>query len=85
MSKCRINKYKASSGGFSGSSGSNKQNGSLDSDLACALAKRDAQDAKLWSPQQMPESTCNQLTTVNKPIPAQSRSKDIDMILDGDF
>ena len=88
MSKCRINKYKASSGGFGPDRCSNQQN-DLQAPFSQLMAARDAQDRRMTdtSPQvksQVQAQAQAQAIVSTKP-PTQDKKACIDIILGGDF
>jgi len=80
MSKCRINKYKAGNGISFSCQTKSLDNGSLNNSLASKLAAREAQDSQLWS--STSETVKTAITIIKNP---QTRVKDIDTILNGDF
>ena len=89
MSKCRINKYKAGNGISFSCQTKSLDNGSLNNSLASKLAAREAQDSQLWSSTSETSETVKTVKTVETAITIiknpQTRVKDIDTILNGDF
>ena len=91
MSKCRINKYRATSGGFGPDRSSTKQN-DLQTPFAQLMAARDAQDRTMTEPivKAMPATNENSqkpqtAIIAAKAPPSQDKKSCIDIILGGDF
>jgi hypothetical protein len=80
MSKCRINKYKASSGGFGPDRCSNQQN-DLQAPFSQLMAARDAQDRRMT--ETSPKVEAQAIVSTKPPI--QDKKTCIDIILGGDF
>jgi hypothetical protein len=93
MSKCRINKYKASSGGFNSPDKSSCQQNDLQAPFAQLMAARDDQDRRMTEPvvkvQPMPNikimSQSSQTIVPIKSSIQQDKKSCIDIILGGDF
>ena len=94
MSKCGINRYKAGGrcGSFETSVKGNGEDGpQIGTSFAAMLAAREAQDASFKAPVKqyatpaLTQAVATQAVVLKQPQLANSKQKDIDMILQGDF